>query len=85
MCFPTKNSIPIWESWALWREEERPKILEDLFKKIKANATRRFPSLSSKTTPQPLGMVVKRAKGSYIIDDKGKSTWILLLEYLPVV
>lgn len=31
-----------------------------------------FLRFQAKTTPQPLGMVVKRAKGSYIIDDKGK-------------
>ena len=31
-----------------------------------------FLRFQAKTTPQPLGMVVKRAKGSFIIDDKGK-------------
>ena len=31
-----------------------------------------FLRFQAKTTQQPLGIVVKRAKGSYIIDDKGK-------------
>ena len=31
-----------------------------------------FLRFQAKTTPQPLGMVVKRAKGSFIIDDKEK-------------
>ena len=58
----------------LWRKEERPETLEDLFKRLISGVMLLddFLHYQAKTTPHPMGMVIKRAKGSYIIDQNGK-------------